>query len=196
MLVASGTPDREPERRMYVCPGCKTRIPFGTETSNPPDNCPKCRRRLYVPTTVGKGIFGRVRDARDADSDERTTAAIPNKTRGMGDKRKAVALALGRLARIALITFFVAFGIGCIGVAVCKYFELNDVHPAVEFLLLPLVLVLLSGPVYIASVFARDAIWLGALPWQLSLRTFLIAMTIIAVMLGVMGYLLGVTPQQ
>jgi hypothetical protein len=37
---------------MYVCPGCKTRIPYGTETKPPPDNCPKCQRRLYIPTKV------------------------------------------------------------------------------------------------------------------------------------------------
>jgi uncharacterized protein YlaI len=70
MLVATGTPDREPGPRMYVCPGCKTRIPFGTETSEPPDNCPKCRRRLYIPTIVGAETRGRARDERDEQPDE------------------------------------------------------------------------------------------------------------------------------
>jgi len=35
---------------VYVCPACKTRIPFGTETKPPPDYCPGCRRLLYIPS--------------------------------------------------------------------------------------------------------------------------------------------------
>jgi DNA-directed RNA polymerase subunit RPC12/RpoP len=37
---------------MYVCPQCKTRIPFGTETKPPPSRCPSCQRRLWIPTTL------------------------------------------------------------------------------------------------------------------------------------------------
>ena len=36
---------------VYVCPKCKTRIPFGTETKPPPGRCPGCGRRLWIPTT-------------------------------------------------------------------------------------------------------------------------------------------------
>jgi DNA-directed RNA polymerase subunit RPC12/RpoP len=37
---------------MYVCPKCKTRIPFGTQTKPPPRKCPGCGRRLGIPTTM------------------------------------------------------------------------------------------------------------------------------------------------
>jgi rubrerythrin len=37
-------------RSMYVCPQCKTRIPFGTQTKRPPSRCPSCQRRLGIPT--------------------------------------------------------------------------------------------------------------------------------------------------
>src|SRR5262245_2434833 len=62
MLVSSDTPEPHPNRRMYICPGCKTPIPFGTETSEPPDNCPKCGRRLYIPTIIGGAVPGRTRE--------------------------------------------------------------------------------------------------------------------------------------
>jgi DNA-directed RNA polymerase subunit RPC12/RpoP len=39
---------------MYVCPQCKTRFPFGTETKPPPTRCPRCERRLWIPTTLMK----------------------------------------------------------------------------------------------------------------------------------------------
>ena len=42
------------ERPLYVCPQCKTRIPFGTETKPPPTRCPGCQRRLSIPTTLSK----------------------------------------------------------------------------------------------------------------------------------------------
>ena len=79
MLVSSETPDRQPGRRMYVCPGCKTQIPFGTETSEPPDNCPKCRRRLYIPTIMGEVTYGGVRDVREDQTEEQALATAPNK---------------------------------------------------------------------------------------------------------------------
>ncbi len=40
-------------RSVYVCPGCKTRTPFGTETEPPPRNCPGCGRQLGIPTQFG-----------------------------------------------------------------------------------------------------------------------------------------------
>jgi len=36
----------------YVCPGCKTRILFGTKTQPPPARCPDCNRRLWIPTAL------------------------------------------------------------------------------------------------------------------------------------------------
>jgi hypothetical protein len=39
-----------PGRPMYVCPHCKTRIPFGTPTKPAPDQCPSCKARLSIPT--------------------------------------------------------------------------------------------------------------------------------------------------
>src|SRR5262249_61643542 len=36
----------------YVCPNCKTRIPFGTEDTPPPKRCPKCERRLWIPSNL------------------------------------------------------------------------------------------------------------------------------------------------
>jgi hypothetical protein len=37
---------------VYVCPGCKTRIPFGTESNRPPTRCPGCDRELNIPSVV------------------------------------------------------------------------------------------------------------------------------------------------
>jgi hypothetical protein len=37
---------------VYICPHCKTQIPFGTETKHPPGRCPGCKARLYIPTTL------------------------------------------------------------------------------------------------------------------------------------------------
>ena len=48
---ATATETRE-ARSMYACPRCKTRIPFGTETVPPPDHCPNCQRRLFIPTEL------------------------------------------------------------------------------------------------------------------------------------------------
>lgn len=42
-------------RPVYVCPGCKARIPFGTESEPPPDRCPECFRRLWIPSVVEPG---------------------------------------------------------------------------------------------------------------------------------------------
>ncbi len=39
-------------RPVYVCPGCKTKIPFGTETDPQPTRCPGCDRRLWIPTVL------------------------------------------------------------------------------------------------------------------------------------------------
>lgn len=39
-------------RLVYRCPACKTKIPFGTETTPPPDHCPTCRRELSIPTVL------------------------------------------------------------------------------------------------------------------------------------------------
>jgi DNA-directed RNA polymerase subunit RPC12/RpoP len=106
MLVASGTPDRQPEPRMYVCPGCKTRIPLGTETSSAPDNCPKCRRRLFIPTLIGEGTYGRVRDPRDRDDpDLNTQITAPSRriifrTLLIATLCLTVGLALWQLARV------------------------------------------------------------------------------------------------
>ena len=52
--VASTEAQRAETRTMYVCPKCKTRIPFGTETKPPPRKCPGCGRRLGIPTTMKK----------------------------------------------------------------------------------------------------------------------------------------------
>jgi hypothetical protein len=43
---------RQP-KTMYVCPGCKTRIPFGTKSNPPPTVCPSCQSSLHIPTLVG-----------------------------------------------------------------------------------------------------------------------------------------------
>src|SRR5437868_12902316 len=40
------------KRPVYVCPHCKTRVPFGTETQPPPSRCPGCNFRLGVPSTL------------------------------------------------------------------------------------------------------------------------------------------------
>ncbi len=37
---------------VYVCPRCKTRIPFGTTTEPPPARCPGCRKPLSIPTVL------------------------------------------------------------------------------------------------------------------------------------------------
>jgi hypothetical protein len=34
---------------LYVCPHCKTRIPFGTETEAPARSCPGCQAPLSIP---------------------------------------------------------------------------------------------------------------------------------------------------
>lgn len=38
------------DRPVYVCPKCKTRIPFGTRTEPPPDHCPGCGKSLGIPS--------------------------------------------------------------------------------------------------------------------------------------------------
>src|SRR5437879_9345298 len=43
------------QRLVYVCPHCKTRIPFGTETYPPPSKCPGCQHRLDIPTVMPHG---------------------------------------------------------------------------------------------------------------------------------------------
>ena len=50
--AASAEAERIESHSMYVCPKCKTRIPFGTETKPPPSECPGCGRRLGIPTTL------------------------------------------------------------------------------------------------------------------------------------------------
>jgi transcription initiation factor IIE alpha subunit len=42
-------PDQRP---VYVCPHCKTRIPFGTKNNPPPSKCPGCWYQLYIPTEL------------------------------------------------------------------------------------------------------------------------------------------------
>ena len=37
---------------VYVCPGCKARIPFGTPGHPPPEHCPGCGRQLGIPSVV------------------------------------------------------------------------------------------------------------------------------------------------
>ena len=39
-------------RSVYVCPRCKTRIPFGTTTEPPPTRCPGCQKPLCIPTVL------------------------------------------------------------------------------------------------------------------------------------------------
>lgn len=36
----------------YVCPRCKTGIPFGTSTQPPPTRCPGCQKPLGIPTAL------------------------------------------------------------------------------------------------------------------------------------------------
>ena len=45
-------------RSMYLCPHCKTPMPYGTQTEAPPDFCPECQRRLYIPTMVENRTLG------------------------------------------------------------------------------------------------------------------------------------------
>ena len=62
MMVSLGTPEDQPRWTTYLCPGCKTPIPFGTEEKAPPDNCPKCRRRLYIPTVMSLARLEQLRE--------------------------------------------------------------------------------------------------------------------------------------
>lgn len=39
-------------RSVYVCPRCKTRIPFGTTAEPPPTHCTGCRKPLSIPTVL------------------------------------------------------------------------------------------------------------------------------------------------
>lgn len=84
MVVSTETPDWRPNRSAYICPGCNTAIPFGTETTEPPDNCPKCRRRLYIPKVIGQKTFGRGRcehDEQDEQGTPTTASYVPGKLR-------------------------------------------------------------------------------------------------------------------
>lgn len=76
MIASSETPGGQPSRTMYICPGCKTPMPFGTETETPPDNCPKCNRRLYIPTVIGPVLLGRTRDKPEHNSPQHTVSSI------------------------------------------------------------------------------------------------------------------------
>ena len=49
--------DSSDVRFMYICPQCKTRIPFGTETTPALTRCPGCQRRLSIPSTITKSTF-------------------------------------------------------------------------------------------------------------------------------------------
>ena len=40
------------QQPIYVCPHCKTKIPFGTVTEPPARQCPNCHFRLYIPTVL------------------------------------------------------------------------------------------------------------------------------------------------
>lgn len=42
---------------VYICPHCKSRIPFGTENDPPPRKCPGCQHRLFIPTALGRNSF-------------------------------------------------------------------------------------------------------------------------------------------
>jgi hypothetical protein len=88
----------------------------------------------------------------------------------MGDKRKYVARILHRIARLSLVTFCIGIGGGCTGgVVLSLILNLREDNVLVIiFGTLILLLTLLPGIVYIVSVFARDAIALGAIPWQIS----------------------------
>ncbi len=51
---------------MYVCPGCKARIPFGTKTKPPPKVCPGCQRNLHISTILGYTKDGPLTTGRQA----------------------------------------------------------------------------------------------------------------------------------
>ena len=40
------------QRPVYLCPGCKAQVQFGTVSAPPPNRCPNCQRRLYIPTNL------------------------------------------------------------------------------------------------------------------------------------------------
>src|SRR5262245_50982418 len=51
---AAAASQRGETRIVYVCPKCKTRIPFGTEKMPAQKECPGCGRRLGIPITFKK----------------------------------------------------------------------------------------------------------------------------------------------
>jgi len=46
------TADTVKFRARYVCPGCQMKIPFGKVTAPPPTACPRCERKLFIPTFI------------------------------------------------------------------------------------------------------------------------------------------------
>ena len=52
VAMAAKVAPQVPARSNYVCPGCKTQIPYGTQTNPPPDHCPTCLRGLSIPTRL------------------------------------------------------------------------------------------------------------------------------------------------
>ena len=117
MRVASEMPDWQPNRRMYICPGCKTPIPFGTETSAPPDNCPTCRRRLYIPTMMCSEIRAQ-RGNKPEGTAEHADALLAVATPTGFRKARIIALLPG-IAQFALV----GFGTSFIGLIVALFLD-------------------------------------------------------------------------
>jgi hypothetical protein len=105
----------------------------------------------------------------------------------MIDKRKKVANIFGRIARISLIVF---------GVCLALCFLLMSLVQTYEAIVIPILVVcvptlLISGPVHICSLIARDVITLGYVRWQFSVRGMLTMMTLAALFLGSIGVLIN-----
>jgi hypothetical protein len=102
----------------------------------------------------------------------------------MKNKKLLVVRALGRIARGALILFGISL---VVLIAILKFMRHDD--PVAPLIGIPSVAVIfISGLAHIASLFARHSIASGYLNWQFSVLTLLVAMTLVAVLLGLMVY--------
>ncbi len=109
MTVLLGTPEDQPHRTIYICPGCSTPIPFGTDTTAPPANCPTCKRRLYIPSVLTLAELYRRRDKQKATTNQPTVRqASTNDVKPMRYRKLRIAWSVGwGLAAVLLIVLWV-----------------------------------------------------------------------------------------
>jgi len=103
------------------------------------------------------------------------------------DKRLVVVAALRHVVRWSFILFWAGVG----GLALLVHFA-SDQYPTDNEVFLGIstvLLVIVSGLTYIATLFASNFIASGIVNWQFSVRSLLVITTVLAVSLGLVVWL-------